>query len=435
MSERLRTEVSSGSRVEVPSPEDMRRQLEGRVEVVEASRERYAALESLLSGGRWKRRLRAEPGALAVVLRHEAAFHDAMDRIQRRAQMDGWPVHSPVLVMLRDVWTLRSRLEALVRKRLDELAPVSGATSLTEDLSRLERLVFEAIPLEPIPGEVRLLEGDTADAALVLRLYVSIIGALVLGPIAHSWGGALVAFALLVLLIANIVHGVVRSGRYWLTSQRLVWRPYSGEPVQIPLRSLLEDGLQTSFLGVRVLGERKLFIQDVAQGHLLAVMMELRRHALLDSARTERLADVLCYKATLEGAPLPGGASGKGYAVLRPGYVAFLPENRGTQVLRAITGSRSAPKVRASEIPHIIEQLRYLPSETAFDACVERVVAAAGGVRWSAWESRYDASAPVWKEIRLQTQAPGSSPGSLRGKVDWSQQAEAMRLLTDWPKR
>ncbi|AKJ07352.1 hypothetical protein ATI61_111304 [Archangium gephyra] len=434
MSERVRTAVSSGSPVGLPSAEDMRRQLEGRVEVMEASRERYAALESLLSGVRWKRRLRAQHAALEAVLRHEAAFHEAMDRIQRRAQADGWPVQSPVLVMMRDVWMLRSRLETLVHKRIDELAPVSGAPSLVEELPRLERLVFQAIPLEPIQGEVRLLEGDTADVGFALRLYVSIIGALALGPLANRWGGELLGLALLVVLFANIVHGVVCSGRYWLTSKRLVWKPYTGETVQLLLRSITEEGVQASWLGVRVLGERKLFIQDVAQGHVLAVLMELRRQPLLDSARTERLADVVCYAATLEGMALPDGASMKGYVVLRPGYVAFLPRNRGTQVLRAITGARSSPNVRAREIPHLLEQLRYLPSESEFDACVARAVAAAGGVRWSAWETRYDASVPVWKEIHLQTQEP-SGLCSLRGKVDWSQQAEAVRLLTDWPKR
>jgi hypothetical protein len=435
MSERVRTEGSSGSRGEFLSPEDMRRQLEGRVEVVEASRERYAALELLLSGARWKRRLRGQPGAIEAVLRHESTFHEAMERIQHRAQVDGWPVQSPVLVMSRDVWMLRSRLETLVRKRLDELAPVSGAPSLVEELTRLEGLLFQAIPLEPIAGEVRLLEGDTADVAFALRLYLSIIGALALGPIANRWGGELLAFALLALLVANIVHGVLRSGKYWLTSKRLVWKPYTGEPVQLSLCSITEDGIRTFLPGVHVLGERKLFIQDMAQGHLLGVLMELRRHPLLDSARTERLADVLCYEVTLKGAALPGGASEKGCAVLRPGYVAFLPRNRGTQVLRAITGTRSSLNVRASEIPHLIEQLRYLPSESEFDACMERAVAAAGGVRWSAWEARYDASVPVWKEIRLQAQSPGSSQGSLSGKVGWSQQAEAVRLLTDWPKR
>jgi hypothetical protein len=421
--------------MELPSAQDMRRQLEGRVEVVEASRERYAALESLLSGGRWKRRLRAQPGAIEAVLRHEAAFHEAMERIQHRAQVDGWPVQSPVLAMSRDVWLLRSRLETLVRKRLDALAPVSGAPSLVEELTRLQGLVFQAIPLEPIADEVRLLEGDTADVAFAMRLYLSIIAALNLAPIANRWGGEPLAFVLLALLVANIVHGVLRSGKYWLTSKRLVWKPYTGEPVQLSLRSIPEEGIRTFLPGVRVLGERKLFIQDMAQGHLLAVLMELRRHPLLDSARTERLADVLCYEVTFQGMALPNGVSGKGYAVLRPGYVAFLPGNRGTQMLRAITGSRSSPSVRAREIPHVIEQLRYLPSEAEFDACVQRAVTAAGGVRWSAWDCRYDASVPVWKEIRLQAQAPGSSQGSLSGKVGWSQQADAVRLLEDWPKR
>ena len=229
MSERVRTAVSLGPQVGAPSPADVRRQLEGRVEVVEASRERYAALESLLSGGRWKRRLRGQPEALRAVLRHEPAFHEAQDRIQRRAQADHWPEHSQVLVTLREVGALRSRLEALVRKRLGELAPVSGAPSLVEELTRLEGLVFQSIPLELAPGEVRLLEGDSADLWFVLQVYASVI----LGLLASRFGGGPGAIVLLVLLVANIVHGVLRSGKYWLTSERLVWKPHTGEPVQI----------------------------------------------------------------------------------------------------------------------------------------------------------------------------------------------------------
>ncbi|HEY0093155.1 MAG TPA: hypothetical protein VGB96_02470, partial [Archangium sp.] len=137
---------------------------------------------------------------------------------------------------------------------------------------------------------------------------------------------------------------------------------------------------------------------------------------------------VLCYEATLW-----EGSSRRGYVVLRPGYAAFLPKDQGTRVLGAITGTRSSLKVRAGEIPHLIEQLRYVSSEAAFDACVERAVAAAGGVRWSAWEARYAASEPVWKEILIL--APGTRRGSLSGKVGWSQQAEAARLLADWPRR
>jgi hypothetical protein len=364
------------------------------------------------------------------VLRHELAVHEALDRIQRRAQADHWPAHSRVLVTLRDVRALRSRLEALARGRLGELSHVSGAPSLVEDLTRLEELLFQSIPLELAAGEVRLLEGDTADVSFVLRVYVLIIGALVLGPISRPFGEDLVPFAVLVLLVANVFHGVLRSGKYRLTSERLVWKPHTGEPVQLPLRSIPEGGIQPTLFGVRVVGERKLFIQDVKQGHLLAVLLELRRQApLLGSARAERLSDVLCCEATLRN----GAVRRSGYAVVRPGYVAFLPKDQGTQVLWAITGTKPPLHVRAGELPHLIEQLQYLPSEAAFDACVERAVAAAGGVRWSAWDVRYKADAPEWKELRFEAPEPGL--GSLSGKVGWSQRADAERLLAHWPKR
>jgi hypothetical protein len=87
MSERVRTEVSPGSWERGPSPEDVRRQLEGRVETVEAARARYAVLESLLSGRRWKHRLRARPDAIPGMLRQEATLDEALNRIQRRVRI------------------------------------------------------------------------------------------------------------------------------------------------------------------------------------------------------------------------------------------------------------------------------------------------------------------------------------------------------------
>ncbi|HYO55693.1 hypothetical protein [Archangium sp.] len=235
---------------------------------------------------------------------------------------------------------------------------------------------------------------------------------------------------LLLLLVASLAYTLSCIGRFWLTSERLVWEPFVGEPVQISLRSIPEDGIRSSFFSIRVVGERTLHLLHSKQERDLAAVLELRRQPpLLGSTTTERLADVVCYEATLQGK----ASYDKGYVVLRPGFVAFLPKYKGAEALRVITGARPSPRVKPIEIPPLIEHLRSLPSEAAFDECVERVVAAAGGMRWSAWEVRHDARAPVWKEIRLHTD--GSRPLVLSGKVDWSQQAPAERILADWPKR
>lgn len=427
MSERVRMEGSPGSWERSLSVEDMRRQLEGRLETVEAARARYASLESLLSGSRWKRHLRGHPEALQAVLRQEPVFEEAQARIQRRAQTDQWPEESPVLATVRETRALRARLEALVHKRLRALSRVSGAPSLVEALSRLEAVVLEPMPLELMAGEVRVLEGDSAEPGGMFLLFPTIFLVMVATHFVDGLGAA----ALLLMLIASVVYTVARSGRFWLTNERLVWKPLVGEPVQLPLRSIPPDGIRSSAFSVRVEGERTLhLLQSKKQQVDLGAVLEVQRQApLLGSTAAERLADVVCYEATLS----QGGSSRKGFAVLRPGYVAFLPENRGLEVLRAITGVAPSRGVTSIHLPSLIGQLRYLPTEAAFDACVARAAAVTGAVRWSAWDVRYDARVPVWTDIRLQT--GDSSPLVLRGKVDWSQQATAERILADWPQR
>lgn len=240
------------------------------------------------------------------------------------------------------------------------------------------------------------------------------------------------ALALLVPLIAYFVYARLRRGTYWLTSERLVWMLRDGEPVQIPLRSIREVDSGFPFRhSVRVVGERESFtlaVDGMEQLQALLLALDLRRKPpLLDSATAERLADVVCYPATLR-----GDYSRKGYVVVRPGYVAFLPMERGGDVLRAITDTW--PTLFNVHIPSIIEQLRYLPSGAAFDACMERAVADAAGERWRAEEVlRYEAHTPVVKRLHFQT--IDRPQKSLMGKVDPSQQDAAERILASWPKR
>jgi hypothetical protein len=102
-------------------------------------------------------------------------------------------------------------------------------------------------------GEVRVLEGDTAEARVMLFLFPTIFLVMIATHFVSGPG----AFVLLLVLIASVVYTVLRSGRFWLTSERLVWKPLVGEPVQIPLRSIPEDGIRSFLLSVRVEGERK----------------------------------------------------------------------------------------------------------------------------------------------------------------------------------
>jgi hypothetical protein len=431
MSERSRTAASPGSLAGAPSAEDVRRQLEGGLETVEAARECYAALESLLSGRKWKRRLGEQPEVLQAVLGQERVLEEALERVHRRARTERWPEELPVLATVRQVRALRGRLESLIRKRLGELAPVSGAPSLAEDLSRLEGLVPPPVSLAPVAGEVLLSEGTAVSDSWRWLQFPLWCGTMMLArtvarDITMAWviGGTMG-------LIVSLGSDWLRRGRFLLTQERLVWKPARGEPVQLSLRSIAENGIEFSLRGLRVVGEREIFIRDRDQRlSSLALLLDLHRHPpLLGGLDPERRVDVVWYPATLD----VGTFARKGYAVLRPGYVAFLPMEMGWEVLRAIIG-RSPSSSMAIGVPTILEQLRYLASGAAFDACVERAVAAVGGELWRAGEVlRYAAHTPVRKRLHFQT--IDRPQKTLIGKVARDQRERAEHILAGWPKR
>jgi hypothetical protein len=174
---------------------------------------------------------------------------------------------------------------------------------------------------------------------------------------------------------------------------------------------------------VRVEGERTVTVRTVAEMEQLAALLEMHRQPpFLGASRAgQRLSDVACYEAELR----EGGEMREGWVVLRPGSVCFLPEDAARGVLEALTGSPLPPHFPL-QLPWVVEQLRWLTDEE-FDAHLARAVAATGGVRWSAGEARHAGQSPVWKEIRLT-----QGRAVLSGKVDWSQQAAAERVLSLW---
>ncbi len=420
MSERTRAPLSSLGEAPV-SMEAVRRQLEGRLEVVEAARERYGTLETLLTRSGWKRRVRERPGAIREVLGKEAALEEALARVHRRAEVDAWPESLPVLATMREVKARRARLEALVRKRLGSLARSDGEASLAEMLVRLEALVLEPIPLEPKANEVRLLEGQPGGEEIVKPLVLTMVAMLWL--IAISGVVALMPLGLMPLLLVLLVG--VRSGKFWLTSERLVWKPFLGEPVQVSLASLSAGSVRLADAGTTVVveGERTVRLRHVQEAKQLVTALEMHRHPpLRGSGLAGRLDDVACYPAVLgEGAPWK-----KGFAILRRGVVCWVPERAGAEMLRVLTGAPPVPGM-AVEVPWLIEQLRYLPSMAEFGATVDRLVAAVGGVRWADHAARHRADVPVWKDIRFI-----SGRSVLSGKVDWHQQGVTERLLARW---
>jgi hypothetical protein len=425
MSERPRASLSASERE--LSSEDLRLQLEGRLEIIEAARKRYATLEKQLRGLAWKRRLRAQTDLLREVIDQEDPLDEALTRARRRGEVEGWPESLPALEPLREVVRRREHVGMLVRKRLTELAVPPDAPELRRDLTMLRSVLQEPPILMPAPEETRILE-MRRNTSIPPPLLVLILLVVPLLRVALVFMGPTSALLALGLFSASIALTFARAGEFWLTSDRLVWKPVFGRPVSVSLRSIRSGGIQVERLsrGVRVQGDRIVHVRYAEPVEKLAALLEMHRQPPFFGASRGglRLPQVSLYEATLhEG---PAGTTRQGVAVLRPQGVSFIPSGTGHKALKALTGELPPQELKL-EVSWILEELRWL-TDAEFDANLARVVEATGGLQWSAWESRRKPGTPVWKEIRI-----ARGPQFLVGKVDWSQQVAAERIFESWP--
>jgi hypothetical protein len=322
-----------------PSVEDVRRQLEGRLEVLEAASGHHARLHRVLAWWGWERRLRREPGLVRSVLASEAGYAEALERVLRRVDSEGWPESAPGLALIRDVRARRAELEALVHERLAAQVWTPGAPSLVEDLERLELLALGFVSLEPRPTH----EPGVGMAVGQGLIYLGEAVGLVSGAV-----GLLVTVgAGLSLMLA------------------------SGLGLERHLRRRLGAGQTVEVNPV-----------EVTRAEHLTGALELRRRlpGLITRADQARLSPVICFTATFRE---PSGAEQTGHAVLRPGFLAFLPEATGPGILRALAGPESPAVPGRVEVPWIVEQLLYLPSGGDFDTTLARAAKAVGGAHWS----------------------------------------------------
>ncbi|HYI03218.1 hypothetical protein [Hyalangium sp.] len=427
MSERLRAPPAHPSAPERElSPEGLRRLLEGRLEVIEAARKRYAALEKRLRGVLWRRRLRAHDG-LQEVLDQEGPLDEALGRARKRMELEGWPETLPVFEPLRDVLRHRARVGALVRKRLAELAVPLGTANLGEELALLRSVVREPPSLVPAREETRILEMKrNASIPPPVAILLLLIGPIL--SLVPTFAGPALFLFVAGILVTLVGLYVARAGEFWLTSDRLIWKPVVGDPVAVSLRSIRPGGIQLERLSrsVHVQGDRIVHVRYAEPVERLAALLEMHRQPpFLGASRGGlRVSQVSLYEATLRSGP--GTRPRQGMVALRPEGVSFVPVGTGREALKALTGEPPSEGL-SLEVSWVLEELRWL-SESEFDEHLARVVAATGGVHWSAWEVRRAREVPVWKEIHITC-----GPQSLVGKVDWSQQAAAERVFESWP--
>lgn len=127
----------------------VRIRLEGRVELLDATRLRYRALVNALKSWRWKARLRANAALVQEVARTQDAIDEALDSVARRAVLEGWTDSLSVLQCRAQVVALRGELLALVSRRL---AQPLDPQALRPGIEALETQVLTA-PRLVLPGQ------------------------------------------------------------------------------------------------------------------------------------------------------------------------------------------------------------------------------------------------------------------------------------------
>ncbi|MEW5738013.1 MAG: hypothetical protein AB1938_03750 [Myxococcota bacterium] len=126
---------------------DLRVRLEGRAELLDATRLRYRALVNALKGLGWKDKLRRNREVVREVARVQPEADEAVRHTRRRAAAERWPQETAVMECLRDVEALRAELARLVSERLgeeDEPRALLGAKllALEESVLFAPRLVL-----------------------------------------------------------------------------------------------------------------------------------------------------------------------------------------------------------------------------------------------------------------------------------------------------
>ncbi|WP_158501858.1 hypothetical protein [Vitiosangium sp. GDMCC 1.1324] len=337
----------------------------------------YIGLLRMMRSPLWKRLLRVHVDRLREARELELSVRELL------AHGDHFPLG---LLRLK-----RHRLEALARKRLSHFTRQEAA-SLDEVLGRLEELMREPLPQPPGRDEPVLLEGTQGWRHL------------------FAWPGTWV-FAL--LFITNR-HGLERhgnpaplliaggalalyfhlrcTGRFWLTSKRLMWQPRVGEPVQVSLESIAPGGISAlpAWGEVRVEGDRILTVRHAGLAGVLASLLDLHRRSPFLGAvdGKPRVREV----AVLPALRTPGGSGPEqeaeaGVAVLRPGYAAFIPSHRHAEVFRGLAGPDARDPEADVTVELLVEQMRLLP-EAEFDRRMRQAVLASGGELWFADEVR-----------------------------------------------
>lgn len=142
---------------------DLRVRLEGRAELLSATRLRYRALVNALKGLRWKHKLRRARDVVEEVARAQPEVDEALRHALKRAAAERWPDDAELVRCLKEVQALRAELARLVEERLS--GDEEPRSHLGTKLLRLAEHVLFA-PWLVLPGERWALAGQLLSPSL-----------------------------------------------------------------------------------------------------------------------------------------------------------------------------------------------------------------------------------------------------------------------------
>ena len=416
---------------------DAERILEGGAEIISGALRPYAELETLLSARGWKRRWLKQPERVSALVAGAPVVREALARVCRRAEVEAWSEDMPILRQARTLSMRIERIRRLARQRLDSLAAAPPELAFEDALARLEALLRQPVSKALGDGEVLVFEpernrskepGPGLAGMNVPSHYLLLVPLGILLGVLLMVSGVpeiqTLGWGFLGLFIGGLLlWPVLRSGEVRITSERLLWTPLIGEAQAVRLDSIADDGvrLHRGQFDLEVTGDRRLRARSVQDALGLMLMLELHRQPpLLGAARSGGpLEDVALLPAKV------GDVDGT--CVLRPRTLAFIPDGRGPQVLQAVTGKPTS--LKGFEPDRVLETLRWLPAEE-FDACISRVVAATGGLSWTAGDAHFVPGPPLWMAIRIKR-----GEQVLLARAEWRYRAAAERLLQGWKRR
>ncbi len=398
--------------------------------MLEAASERYRALSTMLRGRGWKAKLRLRSVLLEESIRQEPAVLEALANLKRRAEREP---EGTAGTRLQELDRTRDALSADIHRRL----PVDALPELVHRLEWLKSRVLRPLPLPPGEGERVLLEGNAFLPPFGMSLGIVTVAVALLrfaGPGAAA--GLLALFAVITWL---------RSGRYWLTSERLLWQPRRGEPEQVSLAAIREGSIRFNpFTDTLKVGRPGLTLRHVPRASGLATLLSIRRRKEFRNAAavrdSQRLVAVLPAYRCRPGEYPDVDAPPDGLLVLRPAFIAYFPTRPAATVLDAITEPEGAVRgpswarrdAVSVSMEQLLEQILLLPEEE-MDHLLRQTA--------RLWPENFHRYCLLWEPSEVECKFGGNTSLELAqggvllyaDRLTWLQHHAAGRVIALWP--